>query len=198
MPHVVGRESLDKCDACALAIDGKAGRPVFGWTDADPASVRVAFVMEAPGRQEHRLGRPAIGQSGRFFDACLKTSGLSRESVFVTNSVVCHPPQNRDPTASEMICCGGRLEAELRALPNLHVIVPVGAQAVNAITGVATGITKSLYRIRWSKKYACHVVPMYHPAFILRQPALYPDLEHSLSQVKWLLINHSNHLRMRK
>lgn len=61
----------------------------------------IMFVGEAPGRNEAEKGRPFCGASGKLLDELLKSAGLAREEVYITNIVKDRPPENRDPTPEE-------------------------------------------------------------------------------------------------
>jgi len=88
-----------------------------GPTDAD-----LLLVGEAPGASEDERGEPFVGRSGDVLDEGLRTVGLARADVRITNCVRCRPPENRDPTADERANCRGYLEAEIRAVdPELVV-----------------------------------------------------------------------------
>jgi uracil-DNA glycosylase family 4 len=45
------------------------------------------IVGEAPGKDEVKLGRPFVGQSGKLLDSALHAVGIDRSTVFVTNVV---------------------------------------------------------------------------------------------------------------
>lgn len=122
--------------------------PGFG----DPLA-RIAIVGLAPGlKGANRTGRPFTGDhAGLLLYDTLLTLGLARghyaespddglilEDVFITNAVRCAPPGNR-PVPAEIHACRPFLEASLAALPNLKVVVALGAiahqSAVKALGG---------------------------------------------------------------
>ena len=74
------------------------GAPVMG-----RGSLRadILFVAEAPGGQEDRAGVPFVGPAGAMLDELLAGCGLSREEIYITNILKCHPPGNRDPQEDE-------------------------------------------------------------------------------------------------
>lgn len=65
----------------------------------------ILFIAEGPGRNEDRDGIPFTGQSGQVFDRLLSGIGLSREDIYITNIIKCHPPGNRDPRPEEQEAC---------------------------------------------------------------------------------------------
>lgn len=74
-----------KCDVCPL----RGAKPVFG---DGPASPLIAYIGEAPGRDEVVAGMPFIGKSGEIFEAWLERTGWKRREVHVSNAIACFPP----------------------------------------------------------------------------------------------------------
>lgn len=62
----------------------------------------IMFIGEAPGKNEAATGRPFCGASGRVLDELLTSVSIARDSVYVSNIVKDRPPENRDPTPSEI------------------------------------------------------------------------------------------------
>ncbi|MFN3421301.1 MAG: uracil-DNA glycosylase, partial [Armatimonadota bacterium] len=96
------------CTKCPLA----KGRTQAVPGEGNP-SAKVMFIGEAPGEQEDAQGRPFVGPAGRFLNELLALAGLSREEVFITNTVKCRPPNNRTPSNEEMAACHPYLEAQI-------------------------------------------------------------------------------------
>lgn len=90
------RQRCLACRACSLAQERT--QVVFGV--GDPAA-EVLLVGEAPGANEDKQGEPFVGRAGKLLDDMLQMIGLSRERIYITNSVKCRPPQNRDPLNTE-------------------------------------------------------------------------------------------------
>ena len=63
---------------------------------------KIVFVGEAPGQKEAETGRPFCGAAGKVLDDLLKSVGLNRKDVYVTNVVKDRPPNNRDPEPVEI------------------------------------------------------------------------------------------------
>jgi DNA polymerase len=72
---------------------------VFGEGDID---AQIMFIGEAPGEREAKTGRPFVGASGKFLDELLRSIGVPRQNVYITNVVKDRPPENRDPTPREI------------------------------------------------------------------------------------------------
>lgn len=125
------------------------------------------IIGEAPGEQEDRTGKPFQGRSGKLLNDMLEAAGIDRSECYVTNIVKCHPPENRTPSAAEVKTCKPYLDAEIAAVKP-EFILTLGATALKGITKKAK-ITE-LHGQQFD--YAgTTVVPTFHPAAALRDPA---------------------------
>jgi len=152
------------CRACRLCEGRTHAVPGEGSATAD-----VVFVGEGPGADEDRSGRPFVGRAGRLLDRII-TNGmkLRREDVYICNVVKCRPPGNRTPTPEEVAACEPYLERQLRAL-RPRVICALGATAARALLRDDRPMSRLRGRVH---EYAgIPVVPTYHPAYLLRNPA---------------------------
>lgn len=135
------------------------------------SQVRALLIVgEAPGRKEDLQGRPFVGPAGivlrrlyiEFFDL------TSKADVYLSNAVRCRPPENADPTATQMDRCRGYLMDDVEALRRHYsevLILCVGAPAAKTILGV-----KSL-RAAFNQQGAFNVWSTYHPAYVSREPS---------------------------
>ncbi|WP_424985345.1 uracil-DNA glycosylase [Microbulbifer sp. S227A] len=131
------------------------------------AGARVMIIGEAPGRDEDREGRPFVGRAGQLLDRMLAAVDLSREtSVYITNVLPWRPPQNRDPKPDEIAMMRPFLQRHVElAAPDL--IIAMGNISCDAVLG-RRGITR--LRGNWGTAFGKPVLPMFHPAYLLRQP----------------------------
>ena len=142
---------------------------VFG--DGNP-SARVLILGEAPGSEEDREGRPFVGPAGQLLDKMFAAIGLSRgaadrgEALYITNVMPWRPPQSRDPSAEEIAMMRPFVERHI-ALVNPDVIVLMGNTPCAALLG-QRGILK--LRGVWAAALGKPVLPMTHPANLLRNP----------------------------
>lgn len=60
-------------------------------------ATKIMLVAEVPGQTEDLEGVPFVGKSGKILDQLLEEVALSRNDIYITNIVKCHPPQNRNP-----------------------------------------------------------------------------------------------------
>lgn len=141
----------------------------------------ICFVGEGPGADEDAQGLPFVGAAGQLLDRMISAMGLGREEVYVCNIVKCRPPNNRKPAPDEMAACKGFLESQLELLAP-KVMVALGATAVEGLFGPTEGITK--LRGRWKTwKGKVTVMPTFHPAYLLRNPAAKKDVWEDLQKV---------------
>ena len=141
----------------------------------------LCFIGEAPGEEEDARGEPFVGKAGQLLDKMIAAMGLDRAEVYVCNAIKCRPPNNRKPTDSERAACRSFFERQLEiAAPT--VIVALGATAVSALLGDIGGIT----RVRGSWRLydgRIPVMPTFHPAYLLRNPAAKREVWQDLQQV---------------
>jgi DNA polymerase len=141
----------------------------------------LCFVGEGPGADEDRLGEPFVGAAGQLLDRMIAAMGYHRDEVYICNVVKCRPPNNRKPEPVEMASCMPYLTQQL-ALVQPKVIVALGATAMQGMMGTTEGITRM--RGKWKlSKGSIPVMPTFHPAYLLRQPAAKRDVWSDLQQV---------------
>ena len=164
------KAAMDIFDAGPLS-DG-ARQCVFarGNPDAD-----VMVIGEAPGIEEDKAGKPFIGPAGQLLDKMLASIGLTEETAYLTNVVNWRLPNNRKTTDDDIALCKPFLDRHIE-LAAPKVILMVGGVSMSALTGL-TGIMKQ--RGQWQTVTIAGkdipALPIYHPAFLLRQPTLKKD-----------------------
>ncbi len=168
------KEKARHCNACRLA-EGRT-QVVFGEGDPD---ARLMFVGEAPGADEDRLGRPFVGKAGQLLDRILEAAGIPRESVYITNVVKCRPPENRTPLPDEAKTCSNLWLLPEIELVKPQIIVPLGSVAAQFFLGKKVPITRA--RGQWFEWNGILVFPMFHPAYLLRNPSRAPGSPKALT-----------------
>jgi len=163
------RAALEQFEGCPLKHT--ATNLVFA--DGNPTA-RVMIVGEAPGADEDRVGRPFVGVSGQLLDRMLGWIGLDRTKVYITNVLFWRPPGNRTPTQAEIAACLPFVERHIE-LVSPDILVLAGAASAKTLLARNEGITR--LRGRWmlyESSGMTRPVPamaIFHPAFLLRQPA---------------------------
>jgi len=149
------------CTRCALA--GGRTTVVFGMGNPE---ADLMFVGEGPGAEEDAQGLPFVGKSGKLLDRLiLEEMGLTREQCYIANTVLCRPPNNRDPLPEELAACRPYLDAKLDLI-DPKVVVSLGRFATQALLESSEGTTRlrgHTYPFRRGV-----LVPTFHPAAVLR------------------------------
>lgn len=134
----------------------------------------VMAIGEAPGASEDSQGIPFCGDSGKLLDKMFASIDFSREkNLYITNTVFWRPPNNRRPTNEELDVCRPFVEKHI-ALIKPKLLILVGATALEALLQVDTPITKARQKFfEYRNQYMDDVIPatpIFHPAYLLRQP----------------------------
>jgi uracil-DNA glycosylase len=155
-------QALQGCRRCKLC-EGRTNL-VFG--SGNPQAEFVC-IGEGPGADEDAQGLPFVGRAGQLLTRMLASVDLSRDEVYITNTVLCRPPGNRNPEADEIASCAPFLADKLSVLQP-KVILTLGSVATQAMLKTNTPIGKLRGRIH---AYGGAVlIPTFHPAFLLRNP----------------------------
>lgn len=176
------RSVMGDCRACQLCQTRT--NIVFG---VGNPRARVMFVGEAPGKNEDLQGEPFVGRAGENLNRILSLAGLEREDIYIANVLKCRPPQNRNPQADEVLACSPYLREQIRSIwPD--VIVTLGNPASHFVLKTEVGITK--LRGRFHQMGHFTVMPTFHPAAALRNPAWQALLEEDFRMLGAYLAEH--------
>ena len=168
-------DSFEALKKAVAAFDGcplKEGARSTVFADGTPGA-DLLVIGEAPGRDEDRIGKPFVGRAGQLLDRMLAAIGRSRqENVLISNVIYWHPPGNRTPTQAETAVCRPFVE-RLIELTNPKAVMLAGGAPMQALLGI-TGIMRArgVWReIETASGARFPALPIFHPAFLLRQPA---------------------------
>jgi uracil-DNA glycosylase len=145
---------------------------------------KLMVIGEAPGPEEDKQGKPFVGRSGQLLDQILQAAGFdSQKDVFITNAVFRLPPGQdgkavRKPTPEEIEYYRPYI-LEIVRLIDPKVIVLSGAVAAQSILDEKLGITK--IRGKWYEWNGKWVMPIFHPAYLLRNPSRDPGSPKALT-----------------
>jgi DNA polymerase len=154
-------EEASTCTRCRLS--GTRTNVVFGMGNP---SADLMFIGEGPGEQEDRQGLPFVGRSGQLLDRLiLEEMGLTRENLYIANTIKCRPPGNRDPLPDEIELCWPYLEKQLELI-DPRVVVTLGNFATKLLLGTSEGISR--LRGRSYPYRSGYLVPTFHPSAALR------------------------------
>ncbi|MCL2179070.1 MAG: uracil-DNA glycosylase [Proteobacteria bacterium] len=157
------RAQMGDCRRCKLCE--QRTQIVFG---VGNPQAELVFVGEGPGADEDVQGIPFVGRAGQLLTKMIEAMHFSRNEVYICNVVKCRPPNNRNPEPDEIEACQGFLKAQLAAI-GPKVLVALGKFAVHTLLAESTPITK--LRGRWREYEGIPLMPTYHPAYLLRNPA---------------------------
>ncbi|MCF8387676.1 MAG: uracil-DNA glycosylase [Bacteroidales bacterium] len=162
------KKEVLSCEKCALSKT--RNHVIFG--EGNPEA-GILIVGEGPGADEDRIGRPFVGKSGQLLDKILAACGFNREQhVFISNIVKCRPPGNRAPTPQEAAVCMPYLMEQIELI-DPEIIILLGASALNYLVDKSMRITKVRgHWLAWQNRW---VMPVFHPAALLRNPNLKRD-----------------------
>lgn len=170
-----GAGSLEALAEAMRGFEGstlKKGARSFVFADGVPTA-RVMVVGEGPGAEEDREGRPFVGPAGQLLDQMFAAIDMGRDApdatraLYITNVVPWRPPGNRNPTPEEIALFKPFLERHI-TLAQPDVIVIMGNIALQALLG-RQGITRA--RGTWETVLDRPALPMFHPSYLLRNPA---------------------------
>jgi uracil-DNA glycosylase family 4 len=157
-------EVVSGCRRCRLC-EGRQ-KTVFG---AGNPHAGLMFIGEGPGAEEDRQGLPFVGRAGELLTRIIEAIGMTRAEVYIANIVKCRPPGNRDPQPDEVAACRSYLERQI-ALIRPRLIVALGRIAAQTLLGNDLPIGRM--RGQWFQVMGVPVMVTYHPAALLRNPAL--------------------------
>lgn len=164
------------CTRCRLA-EGRH-KVVFG---SGPSNAELMFIGEGPGADEDRQGLPFVGAAGELLTRIIQAIEMTRDEVYIANVVKCRPPGNRDPQPEEVAACRGYLEKQI-ALVRPRVIVALGKTAAQTLLGNDAPIGR--LRGQWFRAQGIPTMVTYHPAALLRNPALKRPTWEDMQQVR--------------
>ena len=147
---------------------------------------QIVIVGEAPGAKEEEIGEPFVGRSGKLLDQLLQNASIDiSQDVYFCNVVKCRPPKNRRPTKIEIQENLPWLYQQIK-LVNPEIIVLVGATALEAISKNKSPI--SILRGKWINWNGRLVMPIFHPAYLLRNQSKEEGTPMSLTKSDFLKI----------
>jgi DNA polymerase len=161
---------VEHCRKCPLYQGTTHSVPGAGSPDA-----QLLFIGEAPGFHEDQEGLPFVGRAGQLLNKTLAQIHLKREDVYIANVIKHRPPENRDPLPEELSACRPYLLQQIQIIEP-KIIVTLGRFSMMLFLPDAK-ISRDHGRPRWvvwqGKKVL--VVPLFHPAAALRNPAVMRD-----------------------
>jgi DNA polymerase len=168
------------CTRCKLHTLGRK-QVVFG---VGNPNADLMFVGEAPGADEDIQGEPFVGRAGQLLTKIIEAIDLKREQVYIANVIKCRPPGNRNPEPDEVDTCEPFLFRQIDVIKP-KVIVALGKFAAQSLLRTTEPITK--IRGREFKYRNAILMPTYHPAYLLRNPASKREVWEDMKRVRAIL-----------
>ncbi len=171
---------IGDCRRCKL----HAGRKTIVYGQGNPRS-QLMFVGEGPGADEDEQGLAFVGRAGQLLtDIIEKGLKIPRTEVFIANVIKCRPPQNRNPEPDEILACQPFLERQIAAI-RPRVLIGLGKFSAQWLLKTAEPISR--LRGRFGDYQGIPVMPTWHPAYLLRNPAAKRDVWEDMKAVLKLL-----------
>lgn len=175
------KEEVTVCVKCELCRS--RNKVVFG--SGNPAA-RLMFVGEAPGADEDRTGEPFVGRAGQLLTQIIEAMHLRRSDIYIANILKCRPPGNRNPSPFESANCKPYLLKQIEII-SPEIIVSLGlVAAINLLELPPTTTVRDL-RGRILEFAGKPLIVTYHPAALLRNPALKSSTWEDMKRVMRLL-----------
>jgi len=174
------RSYIGDCTRCKLHTLGRK-QVVFGVGNPE---ADLMFVGEAPGADEDAQGIPFVGRAGQLLTKIIEAIDLARDDVYIANVIKCRPPQNRNPEPDEVETCEPFLFQQIDIIKP-KVIVALGKFAAQALLGTDAPISR--LRGRVFDYRGAKLIPTFHPAYLLRNPASKREVWEDMKLVKRLL-----------
>ncbi len=163
------------CEKCRLSKTRTQAVYGVGNPHAD-----LMFIGEAPGRDEDIQGEPFVGRAGQLLTDIIKAMKLTRNDVYIANVIKCRPPENRNPEPDELDACRPYIRRQVELIEP-RVIVTLGRFALQSL--LEKGYAISSVRGQWLDYNGIKVMPTYHPAYLLRNPAAKKDVWADMKKV---------------
>jgi uracil-DNA glycosylase len=178
--HALRVEIGPACTRCKLHTLGRK-QVVFGVGNPD---ADLMFVGEAPGADEDIQGEPFVGRAGQLLTKIIEAIGMTRGQVYIANVIKCRPPGNRNPEPDEVDRCEPFLFQQIDMVKP-KVIVALGKFAAQSLLRTTEPITR--IRGREVKYRNAILIPTYHPAYLLRNPASKREVWEDMKRVRAIL-----------
>jgi DNA polymerase len=166
------------CTDCPLSRERIKAVPGEG-----PENAEIMLIGEAPGFNEDKQGRPFVGAARHVLEELLAVAKLRREDVYITNTVKCRPPHNRDPLPAELAACRKYLDRQIEVI-SPKVMVTLGR---HALTSFLPNETISKARGRPRSVNGTTLFPIFHPAAALYQQSLRKVIEEDIMKLPALI-----------
>jgi len=170
------KEQAQNCHLCALSKRCK--QALFG--EGNP-NADIMFVGDIPMELEDNEGGIFLGKGGEMLTLMIeKVLTLSRQDVYLTNLIKCHPAHHQEVEEREFHICKAYLLKEI-ALIKPKIIITLGELAYHYITGSKRDFSELRGTLISNENHT--ILPTYHPNFLLKNPSFKRDVFEDLKRV---------------
>jgi DNA polymerase len=168
------------CHLCSLSKS--RNNVVFGEGDS---TTKVLFIGYLPLEIEDETGKPFLGRGGEMLTSMIeKVLKISRDKVYITNLLKCHPLSNQKVLETEIHTCKAYLFKEIELIKP-KIIVTLGEEAYHYLSNDFIELKKIRGSVIEKENYL--IVPTYHPNFLLKNPSLKKEVFEDIQTIKRLL-----------
>ena len=174
------KKQAQNCHLCSLSKS--RNKVVFG--EGNPHA-DIMFVGGIPIEMEDDAGKIFLGRGGDMLTAMIeKVLGLSRQDVYITNLLKCHPLNTQELHETAFHTCKAYLFKEI-AIVKPKIIITLGKEAYHYLTNEKSDLKEIRGNLTTHKMF--RLMPTYHPNFLLKNPSLKKEVFMDLQKVKRLL-----------
>ena len=152
------------CTRCGLCQTRT--QTVFG---VGERRAELLVIGEAPGQEEDEQGEPFVGRAGQLLNSMLRAMGNPRETVYIANMLKCRPPNNRNPSPSEVASCLPYLHRQIDLIQP-RLMLAVGGIAAQNLLATQTPVGRLRGQVHRFGAHGTPLIVTYHPAYLLRSP----------------------------
>ena len=168
------------CHLCSLSKS--RNNVVFGEGDS---TAKVLFIGYLPLEIEDETGKPFLGRGGEMLTSMIeKVLKISRDKVYITNLLKCHPLYNQKVLETEIHTCKAYLFKEIELIKP-KIIITLGEEAYHYLSNDFIELNKIRGSVIEKENYL--IIPTYHPNFLLKNPSLKKEVFEDLQTIKRLL-----------
>jgi DNA polymerase len=169
--------TISQCHLCDLSKS--RSQSMVGFGSLSPKILFIdTFVSSAEDESNTYYAGPARAM---LRDMIEKVLGLGIDDVYITHAVKCKPFGFQQPSSSECNSCAPYLHKQIELLKP-HLIVTLGGDAHTLLTH-DTSDFESLRGVYIPYGHT-HIVPIYHPTFLLRNPSQKKEAMRDLTLIK--------------
>ena len=157
----------ERCLRCPLGEYREANSYHIVWGSGNLCS-RILILGEAPGESEAKSGIPFIGRSGQFLRKKLNCYFNVERDAYILNTVLCRPPENRQPVQAERESCYPHImPVFFRMQPKLIITAgKVASEWMSEFTVMPFEIYELTIAEVENIPFAW--LPLYHPSYVMR------------------------------